>query len=155
MFYYVEPPFGLQTRSDAAIVWAASYGIFHWGPIGWAFYCLPAVALGCSYHLKGIPSLRLSAACGAVLRSQTDKWPGRVVDLLFIVGLLGTAATGLGFGTPIVASAVNRLTGIEDGLGLQVAIILLATAMIACSVYRGLDRGIKVLSGINSALGHL
>ena len=94
VFYYVEPLFGLQTRSDAAMVWAASYGIFHWGPIGWAFYCLPAVALGCSYHLKGIPSLRLSAACGAVLRSQTDKWPGRVVDLLFIVGLLGWGSLG-------------------------------------------------------------
>jgi|TARA_B100000959_G_scaffold284416_1_gene356002 BCCT family betaine/carnitine transporter len=151
-FYYVAPPFGVEPRSDAAITWAASYGMFHWGPIGWAFYCLPAVALGCSYHVKKIPSLRLSSACHSVLKSQTDKWPGRVIDLLFIVGLLGTAATGLGFGTSVVASAINRLTGLEDGIALQVVIILIATAIIAYSVYRGLDRGIKVLSAINSVL---
>lgn len=151
-FYYVEPPFGLPSRSDAAISWAASYGIFHWGPVGWALYCLPAIALGCSYHVMKIPSLRLSSACHAVLKQQTEKWPGRVIDLLFIVGLLGTAATGLGFGTSVVASAVTRLTGLEDGIRLQVVIILIVTAMIACSVYRGLDKGIKVLSSINAGL---
>ena len=37
-FYFVEPPFGIEPRSDEAITWAMSYGIFHWGPIGWAFY---------------------------------------------------------------------------------------------------------------------
>lgn len=151
-FYYVEPPFGLPARSDAAISWAASYGIFHWGPVGWAFYCLPAIALGCSYHVKKIPSLRLSAACSAVLKSQTNKWPGRIIDLLFIVGVLGTAATGLGFGTSLVASAVTELTGITDGIVLQAAIILLATTLIAFSVYRGLDAGIKILSTINSGM---
>ena len=50
-FYYVDPPFGLEPESREAITWAVSYGIFHWGPIGWAFYCLPALALACSYHV--------------------------------------------------------------------------------------------------------
>ncbi len=154
-FYYVAPPFGLAPESDAAIGWAASYGIFHWGPVGWAFYCLPAVALGCSYHLKKIPSLRLSAACSAVLKSRTEQWPGRVIDLLFIVGLLGTAATGLGFGTSVVSSAVTALTGVEDSIGLQAVIIAIATGMIGYSVYRGLDKGIKVLSRINAGLALL
>ncbi len=154
-FYYVEPPFGLAPESDVAITWAASYGIFHWGPVGWAFYCLPAVALGCSYYVEKIPSLRLSSACSAVLKSQTDHWPGRVIDLLFIVGLLGTAATGLGFGTSVVSSSITELTGIEDGIGLQAVIISIATAMIAYSVYRGLDKGIKVLSTLNAAMALL
>ncbi len=151
-FYYAEPPFGLEPESQAAVTWAVSYGIFHWGPIGWAFYCLPALALACTYHVKQIPSLRLSTACSPVLKSQTDKWPGRVVDLIFIVGVLGTAATGLGFGTSLVASATTELTGITDGIGLQFLIILLATLLIALSVYRGLDRGIKLLSNINATL---
>jgi BCCT family betaine/carnitine transporter len=65
---------------------------------------------------------------------------------------VGTAATGLGFGTSLVASSVTELTGIEDGIYLQTAIIILATSLIAFSVFRGLDRGIRVLSNINAVL---
>ena len=154
-FYYVDPPFGLEPESQEAITWAVSYGIFHWGPIGWAFYCLPALALACTYHVKRIPSLRLSAACEPVLKTQVNKWPGRVVDLLFIVGVIATAATGLGFGTSLVASATTELTGVRDGIELQSLIIFMATALIGLSVYRGLDRGIKLLSNINAALALL
>ena len=36
--YYVGPPFGVEPRSAKAIEWAATYGMFHWGPTGWAFH---------------------------------------------------------------------------------------------------------------------
>lgn len=152
VYYYTAPPFGVAAESDEAIRWATSYGIFHWGPLGWALYCLPAIALCCSYHLRGIPKLRLSAACSSVLGSYTERWPGRVLDLLFIIGLLGTAATGLGLGTSVVSSSLTELTGLPDGFGMQLGVILLVTLIIAFSVYRGLDKGIKVLSMFNASL---
>jgi len=151
-FYYDAPPFGVEPRSDEAILWASSYGMFHWGPVAWSLYCLPTIAFCCSYHIRRIPVLRLSAACSSVLKGQTDRWPGRVIDLLFIVGLLGTAATGLAFGTSLVSSAVTRLTGLPDVFEMQLVIMILATTLIAYSVYRGLDKGIKVLSVINASL---
>jgi len=151
-FYYVDPPFGIEARSDAAILWASSYGIFHWGPIGWAFYCLPAVALGVSYHCRRIPSLRLSAACQPVIGKWSGRWPGRLIDLFFIIGVLATCATGLGFGTSVVASSINRLTGLEDNIFLQASIVATATLLMAFSVYRGLDKGIRVLSVVNACL---
>ena len=61
-FHYIAPPFGIAPQSDAALLIANSYGMFHWGPIGWAFYCLPAVGLCLSYHVFQIPALRLSSA---------------------------------------------------------------------------------------------
>lgn len=151
-FYYVAPPFGIEAESDAALLMANSYGMFHWGPIGWSFYLLPAVGLSLSFHVFRVPTLRLSSACGEVLGRQRELWPGRLVDLLFIVGTIGTCATGLGFGTSVVSAAVNRLTGIEDGIGLQIGVIAAATGLIAFSVYRGLNHGIRRLSTINSAL---
>ncbi|MGI9295794.1 MAG: BCCT family transporter, partial [Pseudomonadales bacterium] len=40
--YYIDtPPYGLEPRSTAAIEWAASYGLFHWGITGWALFCMP------------------------------------------------------------------------------------------------------------------
>jgi BCCT family betaine/carnitine transporter len=151
-FYYIAPPFGIEPESDAALLMANSYGMFHWGPIGWAFYCLPAVGLCLSYHVCKIPELRLSSACREVLGKQQELWPGRLVDLLFIVGTIGTCATGLGFGTSVVSAALNKLTGIEDGFSLQLGVILAATGLIAFSVYKGLNDGIRRLSTINSVL---
>jgi len=151
-FYIGDPPYGVEPNSSEAILWASTYGMFHWGPVAWALYCLPTIAFCCSYHIRNIPILRLSAACSGVLKGQTEKWPGRVIDLLFIVGLLGTAATGLAFGTSIVASCVTRLTGLPDDFTMQLTILAVATSLIAYSVYRGLDKGIKVLSVINAVL---
>ena len=152
VFYYLDPPFGIEAKSDEAVLWAMSYGMFHWGPVGWALYCLPAIALACSYHIKKIPSLRLSDACEPVLGSYTHRIPGRIIDLLFIIGLLGTAATGLGLGTSVVASAATRMTGLEDGFEMQAIIIFIVTITIAFSVYRGMDGGIRLLSNINMSL---
>ena len=36
VFYYTSPPFGEVAKSDAATLWAQTYGMFHWGPGGWA-----------------------------------------------------------------------------------------------------------------------
>ena len=151
-FYYAGPPFGVEPGSDEAIYWASSYGIFHWGPFAWGLYCLPTVAFCLSYHYHNDPKLRLSAACTGVLGSYVDRWPGRIIDLLFIVGLLGTAATGLAFGVEIVTSAVTRVWDLPDDYRMQLTIMLIVTALIAYSVYRGLDKGIKVLSTINASL---
>ena len=155
VFYYTSPPFGLTSRSDAAITWALGYGIFHWGPVGWAFYCLPAISLGCSFHINKNPVLRLSAACEPVLKSKTTLWPGRVVDLLFLLGVIATSATGLGFGTNVVSSSIAELINIKENLGLQVAIITVATFFICISVYRGLDKGILYFSKMNAILALL
>lgn len=51
-YYYGAPPLGLEPRSTAAAEWAATYGIFHWGPTAWAIYCLPTVAIAYPYYAK-------------------------------------------------------------------------------------------------------
>jgi len=152
VFYYTAPPFGIEPKSNAAILWASTYGMFHWGPGGWALYCLPTVAICCTYYLKKIPSLRLSAACEPIIGDSMNRIPGRIIDLLFIVGLISSAATGLGFGTSVATSALTRLINIEDGFETQLTIISIMTLVIAASVYRGLDSGIKTLSNFNSIL---
>lgn len=51
-FYYQVPPNGAKGMSDEALTYATQYGMFHWGPIAWAIYVLPALpiiygTLGC------------------------------------------------------------------------------------------------------------
>ena len=152
VFYYLAPPFSATPESNEATLWAATYGMFHWGPVGWALYCLPTLAISCAYYLSPSPSLRLSDACSPGLGPFQTAPVRRFIDLLFIVGLLGSAATGLGFGTAVATSALTRLVGIPDDFTTQLALIAVITVLISISVYRGLDGGIKQLSNINSSL---
>lgn len=150
--YYVGPPFGVEPRSAEAAEWAATYGMFHWGPTGWAFYCLPTLAIAHAYYVRGQPNLRVSSACHMVLGAQTTGVVGRVTDTLFIVGVLGAGGTSLGFGTPMIAAGLGRLFGVENSFGLQVGVVALCAVLFSASVYVGLERGIKRLSSVNVAM---
>lgn len=152
VFYYQSPPFGVEPLSRAAVEWAASYGIFHWSIAGWALYCLPALAIAYVYHVLGESQLRLSVACRGVLGRWTERWPGRVVDLLFMVSLVSAAATGIALSVPLIAETLMRLTAWDDSLALKVVVMLTGTALFALSVYLGLDKGIKRLSLLNTGL---
>ena len=150
--YYQNPPYSLVPRSDEAIIWAASYGAFHWGPITWTLYTLPAVAFCISYHHKNIPILKLSAACEGVLGEYSTKWPGKFIDLFFIIGLIGTSATGLAFAVELTTSSISQLTALQDSKQMRLIVMLIVTLLIAFSVYKGLNKGIRILSVLNARL---
>ena len=148
-YYYQAPPFGEAPGSAAAIQWAISYPIFHWGITGWAFYCLPAVAMAHAYHVRNQPSLRVSSACRAAIGSHADGIIGRSFDLVFMVGLVGAAATGVGLSAPLINASISRFAGIPEEDYMSMITVVLGTLLFAASVYAGLDRGIKRLSNLN------
>jgi len=151
-YYYQAPPFNEVPGSPAAIQWAMSYPIFHWGITGWAFYCLPAIAMGHAYHVRNLPSLRVSTACRAAIGRHADGALGRALDLVFMVGLVGAAATGVGLSAPLITASVSRFAGIPEEFYMSMVAVLLGTLLFAASVWVGLDRGIRRLSNLNVIL---
>ncbi|MFD2925086.1 BCCT family transporter [Halobacillus naozhouensis] len=148
-YYYQGPPYGLTPESMEAIRWATAYGIFHWGPIAWAIYTLPALPIAYFYYVRKKPVLKVSEAVRPVLGKLVDGPLGNLIDVLFMFGLLGGAGTTLALGAPMIAEGISDLTGLEATLGLQAGIMLVCTLIFAISSYSGLRRGIKVLSDIN------
>ncbi|NBJ69106.1 MULTISPECIES: BCCT family transporter [Clostridia] len=148
-YYYEGPPFGATPESNEAVEWATSYGIFHWGPIAWAIYTLPALPIAYFYYVRKKPVLKISEAVRPVLGKLVDGPLGNIIDILFMFGLMGGAGTTLALGTPMIAEGVHDLTGIPVTLGLKTGIMLLCTVIFAISAYSGLRRGIKVLSDIS------
>ena len=73
-FYYQVPPNGAKGMSDEALTYATQYGMFHWGPIAWAIYVLPALPIGYLVFVKKQPIYKISQACRPVLKGQTDKF---------------------------------------------------------------------------------
>ena len=151
--YLDKPPFGAEPGSPAAQEWAATYGIFHWGLSAWCLYCLPTVAIAYPYYQRKIPYLRLSTALAGLFGDDIANRPlGRIVDFIFIIALVGGTGTSLGLATPMIAACVAKLFGIEQTRLLEYAVVLLAVALFAYSVFRGLTKGIKVLSDINMSV---
>ncbi|MEM7371895.1 MAG: BCCT family transporter [Bacteroidota bacterium] len=151
-YYMITPPFGEEPHSPEAMEWAATYGMFHWGIAGWAFYGIPALAIGHAYYNLGRSSMRLSVACSGVLGRYSDAWPGKVIDILFMIGLLGATGTSLGLGTPMITAAVDEILGTGTSFGVKLVIILICSLIFAISVYLGLSKGIKRLSNVNTAM---
>lgn len=151
-FYYDSPPFGAEPRSVEAREWASTYGLFHWGFTAWAFYCLPTVAIAYPYYRKKLDILRFSVSCHWFLKGHEHGLVARTIDFLFMIALLGGAASGLGFSTPMIAACIGWLFGIDASDTLEFAVVMLCMFLFACSVWLGLKKGIKRLSDINVAL---
>ncbi|KPG86812.1 BCCT family transporter [Staphylococcus hominis] len=155
-FYYQVPPNGAKGMTDEALTYATQYGMFHWGPIAWAIYVLPALPIGYLVFVKKQPVYKISQACRPVLKGQTDKFLGKLVDILFIFGLLGGAATSLALGVPLISSGIERLTGIDgNNMVIRSIILFTITVIFAISSYTGLKKGIQKLSDINVWLSFL
>lgn len=151
--YYKAPPFGIEPQTAEAAHWAAMYGLFHWGPSAWALYCLPALPIAYAFHNRKIPSLRVSQACRGVIGDRADGMLGKVIDILFILGLVGGTGTSLGLGTPILSETIGVLFGVERSFGLDALVIVIWTAIFGTTVYLGLEKGIKRLADMNVYLG--
>lgn len=149
-YYYMAPPFQLEPGSEAAIRWAATYGIFHWGPIAWAIYLIPAVPIAYFFYVRKQPVLKVSAALMPIIgEARSFGKTGKAIDILFIFGLLGGAATTLGLAAPLINEGISYLFGIPATTMSQIGVLMLCTVIFAYSSYKGMDGGIKVLSNIN------
>ncbi|ABZ74765.1 choline/carnitine/betaine transporter [Shewanella halifaxensis HAW-EB4] len=157
-YYYQNPPFQLEAGSEEAVRWAATYGLFHWGPIAWCIYMIPAIPIAYFFYVRKQPVLKVSAALMPVIGEANSFGKlGKVIDILFIFGLLGGAATTLGLAAPLINEGISYLFGIPATTGSQILVLMVCTAIFAYSSYMGMDKGIKILSNINfwGALGLL
>ncbi len=149
-YYFTNPPFGAEPGSEEAVSWATAYGMFHWGPIAWAIYLIPALPIAYFYYVRDRPVLKVSAAVAPVIGDKwAEGWPGKVIDILFIFGLLGGAATTLGLAAPMISQGMHELFGLPMSNFMQIMSLLGCTVVFAISSYVGLEKGLKLLSNIN------
>ena len=149
-YYYQNPPYLVEGGTAEAMKWAAAYGIFHWGPLAWSIYLVPALPIAYFYHVRKNPALKLSEAIAPVIgkRNAHGFW-GKLVDILFVFGMLGGGATTLGLGAPLLNEGLHQLFGLERNLTVQIGILIVCTAIFGTSAYSGIKKGIQTLSNIN------
>jgi L-carnitine/gamma-butyrobetaine antiporter len=147
-FYYMQaPPHGAKPFSTEAAMWGSAYGMYHWGLIPVAMYVVVGVALGYNFFVKKRDVIRPSSVCG-VLGKRKDGWLGKVIDVLYIIGMVAGTGTSLGLGTPLVAELISKIFGIEHTLSLDGGILIAWICLFVLTLYFGLQKGLKVLSDI-------
>jgi len=139
--YYLKPPFGAEPKSIEAIAWASTYGMFHWGIIGWAIYCFPGVAIGYSYYVRNSGSLKTSTGCEAILGNQRNGNLARVIDLIYMIALVGVLGAGLGLTSPVVSATITEFFSIEQNLTITVSCLLVCMLIYSISLYFGVEEG--------------
>lgn len=138
-YYYTASPFGMENMTLAERQdMASAYPLFHWGPIPWAFYLLPAVAYAYMHFVKKRKRQTLSEACRPVLGKHTDKGAGRFIDIFAVVGLLAGTATTFSLATPLLAGAAARLFHMEVTPLLSIIILIIIGAVFMAAVLWGM-----------------
>ena len=149
-YYAGEGLFGIEPFSDRAYHLASAYGVFHWGPTGWALYTIPAIAVAVPFYKYRIGSLRLSSALRTSKENIIEKTTfGRMVDFIFVLVLIGASGGSIGLYVPIIGAGFSELLNIEHDLNLDLSMLAICTGLFAFSVYRGIYSGIRVISNLN------
>lgn len=126
--------------------WAGVYPIFHWSFIPWAFYLVLAAAFGFMLHVRKTNRQKYSEACRPILGKHTDGWAGRIIDLLAVFALLAGTATTFAVATPLMASLINALFGVElSRTGITIVILVVTCIVYTTSLLKGF-KGISFLA---------
>lgn len=147
---YLHPPAGKGGTLDAARE-GAVWTMFHYGISGWAMYSLMGIALGFFAYRLNLP-LAVRSALHPIFGKRLDGALGQGVDTAAVLGTIFGVATSLGIGVVQLNVGLEKLFGIGQSLGAQIALIALAVIMAAISATTGVDKGIRFLSQLNVLL---
>ena len=153
---WYKTPLNVDPNTPEAARLALGATMYHWGLHPWAIYTVVALSLAFFSYNKGLP-LSIRSIFYPLLGDRAWGWPGHIVDILAVLATLFGLATSLGLGAQQAASGINHIFGTDGGVGMQIMVIILVTALAIVSVVRGLEKGVKVLSNVNMlfALGLL
>ena len=119
--------------------WSGVFALFHWGPIPWAFYMALAVAFGFMIHVRKRNRQKYSEACRPLLGNLTDRWAGKLVDLLAVFALIAGTATTFSVSAPLLSNAVTAVFGIPDSTALSIMILLVICILYTICAWFGID----------------
>ncbi len=144
---YLSPPSGAGGTSAAmkdAVVWT----MFHYGIAGWAVYALLGMAMGYFAYRWGMP-LSIRAALYPLLGKRVRGPLGDGINIIALVGTVFGVATSMGIGVVLLNVGFSLIFGFEQGLALQIALVVGAVVLTIAATTSGVDRGIRWISELN------
>src|SRR5690554_6042849 len=145
--HYLDPPVG-ESGSMAATQDAVVWTMFHYGIAGWSMYALLGMAMGYFAYRWGMP-LSIRAALYPLLGKRVRGPVGDSISIIALVGTVFGVATSMGIGVVLLNVGFSLLFGLQQGLALQIALVLVAVVLTIGATTSGVDRGIRWIAELN------
>jgi choline/glycine/proline betaine transport protein len=144
---YLYPPSG-EGGTAAAMQDAVVWTMFHYGIAGWSVYALLGMAMGYFAYRWGMP-LSIRAALYPLLGKRVRGPLGDGINIIALVGTVFGVATSMGIGVVLLNVGFSLIFGLEQGLALQIALVIGAVVLTIAATTSGVDRGIRWISELN------
>ena len=144
---YMYPPSG-EGSTPAAMQDAVVWTMFHYGIAGWSVYALLGMAMGYFAYRWGMP-LSIRAALYPLLGKRVRGPLGDGISIIALVGTVFGVATSMGIGVVLLNVGFSLIFGLEQGLALQIALVIGAVVLTIAATTSGVDRGIRWISELN------
>lgn len=145
--FAIEAP-EAQLYSRQALRDALRYSFFHYGINAWAIYAIVALALAYFQFRKKERTL-MSVTLKPLFGNAMEGWSGKIVNALAIVATVIGVATTLGYGAAQINGGLHFVFGVPNTIGIQLIIIVVATALFLASAVSGIGKGVRILSNAN------
>ena len=149
--YFHTPPtwWHIEPESPDAVVRAISQSQFHWGFIYYGIFTYWGLVAGYMIYNHHLP-FRPSSAFYPVLKDKTFEWPGKIIDIISLLALMGGMVGSLGVGVQQFAAGLNYVFGIKPSNMIYFITLVVVTIAFTVSSGRGLKAGMAIISSINS-----
>ncbi len=142
VFMFQNPPYPSDLKPE---ILALEFTFYQWGFTAWAFYGLFAMVVGYALFVRKKRVLVSSTIADTIRNAAARKGIDVMTILTTVFGLIAA----IGLGTAQINGGLNHLFEHSFGLGTTLLLAVLISAIAFYSVWRGVDRGIKVISKFN------
>ncbi|ATW27262.1 BCCT family transporter [Candidatus Formimonas warabiya] len=149
LYHYMSgPTYAGDPASTSAAEWSMAITFLHWGLSAWAVYVVIGIAMGILMYKKGLPAL-VSTCFYPLLGDRIYGPIGKIIDIVTLVAVFFGQCTTIGLGVMQLSSGVNFNYGVPLGLGLNIVILFIVTAVYLASACLPIEKGIKTGSNIS------
>ena len=145
VFMARNPP--IETTAALEII-GLEYTFYQWGFTAWAFYGIFAAVVGYSLFNKQ-KKVRISSAIEDDIKSG---WARSGIDLITILTTVFGLIAAIGLGATQISGGLEHLKLSEASLGTSLGLTTLICVLAFVSAWKGLNKGIKILSQVNILL---
>lgn len=148
--HYSEPPEGITPGTVEAANFSVRTCFLHWGITQWMCFALVALGIAFFMYRKGKNAQISNLLSPLVGEKLIRGWFGKVIDIFAVIVSFAGVATSLGLGVSQICGGLNYLMDIPNTTTTWLIIIVVITCVFLVSAISGVDRGIKILSSINT-----
>jgi len=142
VFMQQYPPYDSPNSPE---ILALEFTFYQWGFTAWAFYGLFAMVMGYALFVKK-RNVRISSTLASIISHKGIK---NGIDSMTIITTVFGLVAAIGLGTAQISGGLHHVFDLKTGITIPIFLAVLISGLAFISVWKGVNRGIKLISKLN------